>query len=162
MILLDFCSSFNFFLLFHLLSRFVELSKQVSVIFFFDNYNIIPFCLSDVNESPVNLTLSSTSVDENSPLGTAVGIFSSNDLDGQDDKHIYSIMAPSGTPFMIGGRDNRTLLVNGSIDYETNPTVAVIIRATDKKGLFIQETFKIAVNGELICKMVWSDNCNAY
>ena len=139
----------------------MELSKQVSVVFD-NNYNIIPFCLSDVNESPVNLTLSSSSVDENSPLGTAVGIFSSDDLDGQDDKHTYSIMAPSSTPFMIGGRDNRTLLVNGSIDYETNPTVAVIIRATDKKGLFIQETFKIAVNGELISKMVWSDNCNAY
>ena len=137
---------------------FVVLSKQVSV--FFNDYNIIPFCLSDVNESPVNLTLSSTSVDENSPLGTAVGIFSSDDLDGHGDKHTYSIVDPSGTPFMIGGRDKRTLLVNGSLDHETNPTVVVVIRATDEKGLFIQKTFKITVNGELISKVIWSDNCN--
>ena len=138
---------------------FVVLSKQVSV-FFFNDYNIIPFCLSDVNEAPVNLTLSSTSVDENSPLGTAVGIFSSDDLDGQGDKHTYSIVDLSGTPFMIGGRDKRTLLVNGSLDHETNPTVVVIIRATDEKGLFIQKTFIITVNGELISKVIWSDNCN--
>lgn len=138
------------------------LNKQVSVVFSFNDYNIIPFCLSDVNESPVNLTLSSTSVDENSPLGTAVGIFSSDDLDGQDDKHTYSIVAPSSAPFTIGGRDKRTLLVNGSLDYETNPTVVVIIRAIDKKGLFIQKTFKITVNGELISKVIWSDSCNAY
>ena len=89
-----------------------------------------------------------------------MGIFSSDDLDGQGDKHTYSIVDPSGTPFMIGGRDKRTLLVNGSLDHETNPTVFVIIRATDEKGLFIQKTFKITVNGELISKVIWSDNCN--
>lgn len=104
----------------------------------------------DVIEPPVNLTLSNTAVDENSPRGTPVGILSSDDLDGPGDVHTYSIIAvgPVNAPFSIGGNDNRTLLVNGPLDHETNPTRLVVIRATDKGGLFTQKTFKITINGE--------------
>ena len=108
-------------------------------------------CLSDVNESPVNLTLSATAVDENSALGTVVGVLSSDDLDGPSNNyHTYSIVAPVSIPFIIGGGDHeKRLLVNGLLDHEANPTLVVVIRATDKGGLFTQKTFKITVDGEL-------------
>jgi len=109
----------------------------------------------DVNEPPVNLTLSSTTVDENSPQGTPVGILSSDDPDGPSDVHTYSIVGPVGVLFSIGGDNNRALLVNGLLDHETNPTLLVIIRVTDKGGLFTQKTFKITVNGEFfMCKLL--------
>lgn len=103
---------------------------------------------SDVNEPPVNLTLSSTTVDENTPLGTPVGSLSSDDPDQPGGVHTYSIVGPVGVPFRIGGNNNRTLLVNGPLDHETNPTSLVIVRATDDGGLFMEKTFKITVNGE--------------
>lgn len=102
----------------------------------------------DVNEPPVNLTLSSMTVDENSPLGTPVGLLSSDDPDGPDDVHTYSIVGLISAPFSIGGINNRTLLVNGNLDHETDPTVLVIIRVTDTGGLSTQKTFKITVNGK--------------
>lgn len=102
----------------------------------------------DVNEPPVNLTLSSMTVDENSPLGTPVGLLSSDDPDGPDDVHTYSIVGPISAPFSIGGMNNRTLLVNGNLDHETDPTVLVIVRVTDTGGLSTQKTFKITVNGK--------------
>ncbi|KAJ7391374.1 hypothetical protein OS493_018417 [Desmophyllum pertusum] len=99
--------------------------------------------VKDVNEPPVNLTLSSTTVDENTPLGTPVGRLSSDDPDQPGGAHTYSIVGPVGVPFSIGGTHNRTLLVNGPLDHETNPTLLVIIRATDSGGLFMEKTFKI-------------------
>ena len=96
----------------------------------------------------MNLTLSNTAVDENSPLGTPVGVLSSEDPDGPGDVHVYSILGPVGAPFSIGGSNNRTLLVNGALDHETNPTLLVIIKVTDSGGLSTQNTFKITVNGE--------------
>ena len=102
----------------------------------------------DVNEPPVNLTLSSMTVDENSPLGTPVGLLSSDDPDGPDDVHTYSIVGLISAPFSIGGINNRTLLVNGNLDHETDPTVLVIVRVTDTGGLPTQKTFKITVNGK--------------
>ena len=102
----------------------------------------------DVNEPPVNLTLSSMTVDENSPLGIPVGLLSSDDPDGPDDVHTYSIVGLISAPFSIGGINNRTLLVNGNLDHETDPTVLVIVRVTDTGGLPTQKTFKIIVNGK--------------
>lgn len=104
--------------------------------------------VQDVNESPVNLTLSATAVDENSALGTVVGVLSSDDLDGPSNNyHTYSIVAPVSIPFIIGGGDHeKRLLVNGLLDHEANPTLVVVIRATDKGGLFTQKTFKITVD----------------
>ena len=80
-----------------------------------------------------------------------MGVLSSDDLDGPFDAHSYSITGPVGAPFSVGGNNMRTLLVNGSLDHETNPTLLVIIRVTDKGGLFTQKTFKITVNGEFWC-----------
>ncbi|KAL9969518.1 hypothetical protein ACROYT_G021740 [Oculina patagonica] len=102
--------------------------------------------VKDVNEPPVNLTLSSTTVDENTPLDTPVGSLSSDDPDQPGGVHTYSIVGPAGVPFKIGGTNNKTLLVNGPLDHETNPTILVIVRVTDDGGLFMEKTFKITVN----------------
>lgn len=97
----------------------------------------------------MNLTLSSTNVDENTPQGTPVGSLSSDDPDQPGGIHTYSITGPAGVPFSIGGNNNKVVLVNGPLDHETNPTVLVIVRATDSGGLFVEKTFKITVNGKV-------------
>ena len=83
-----------------------------------------------------------------------MGSLLSNDPDQPGGVHTYSIVGPASVPFRIGGTNNRMLLVNGPLDHETNPTSLVIIRATDDGGLFIEKTFKIAINGEFF--MLWS------
>lgn len=119
---------------------------------------------SDVNEAPVNLTLSSTNVDENSPLGTPVGSLSSEDPDQPVGVHTYTIMGPVGVPFAIGGDKNRVLLVNGPLDHETNPIVLVIIRATDGGGLFVEKTFKITINGKFFFRecSIFNQECHTF
>lgn len=79
-----------------------------------------------------------------------MGSLSSDDPDQPGGVHTYSIVGPTDVPFRIGGTNNRTLLVNGHLDHETNPTSLVIVRATDEGGLFTEKTFKIIINGELV------------
>lgn len=79
-----------------------------------------------------------------------MGSLSSDDPDQPGGVHTYSIVGPTGVPFKIGGTNNRTLLVNGHLDHETNPTSLVIVRATDEGGLFTEKTFKIIIHGELV------------
>lgn len=77
-----------------------------------------------------------------------MGSLSSDDPDHPGGVHTYSIVGPAGVPFKIGGVNNQTLLVNGPLDHETNPTILVIVRVTDEGGLSMEKTFKITINGE--------------
>ena len=94
-------------------------------------------------------------INENSPMGTPVGNLLSDDPDGPDDIHTYSIVGPTDAPFFLGGIYNQTLLASGPLDHEVNPILLVIIRVTDSEGLFVQKTFKISVNGESITCSAW-------
>ena len=84
-----------------------------------------------------------------------MGSLSSDDPDQPGGVHTYSIVGPAGVPFKIGGTNNRTLLVNGHLDHETNPTSLVIIRASDEGGLFMEKTFKIAINGGFYAVVIY-------
>ncbi|MDD2780557.1 hypothetical protein, partial [Sulfuricurvum sp.] len=76
-----------------------------------------PRCEDAPNTAPTNISLSSTSVAENSASGTAVGTFTTTDTAGNT--HTYTLVAGTGstdnTSFTISGNQLKT---NAIFNYE--------------------------------------------
>ncbi|PKN86556.1 MAG: hypothetical protein CVU46_07375 [Chloroflexi bacterium HGW-Chloroflexi-8] len=103
--------------------------------------------VSDENESPTDITLSSSTVAENSAINTVVGILSSSDPDA-DNTFSYRLVdgsggADNGSFNIITGTSLITLAV---FDFETKPSYLVRIRTTDQGGLFFEKEFTLTVS----------------
>ncbi|XP_052104048.1 protocadherin Fat 4-like isoform X4 [Mytilus californianus] len=81
--------------------------------------------ITDDNDSPTGLTLSAESIAENSPLGTAVGTLSAED---EDNGQTLSYLMCKGDFFSVTGN---TVVVSGSVDYESTPSVTFQVRVSD-------------------------------
>ena len=106
-----------------------------------------PFAVdvTNVNELPTNLNLTGSTILENQPVGTAIGLFGNNDPDFND-SHIYTLEPGSG------GQDNLLFDIVGnelrsfqSYDFETKSTYNIRVRVTDRVGGFIEAPFVINV-----------------
>ena len=99
--------------------------------------------VTDVNEAPTNISLTSTSIDENAGVNGVVGSLTTSDPDsGQS--HTYSIIS-GGSQFNISGA---TLRATSSFDYESATSHSVTIRTTDNgsPAASYDEVFAISVN----------------
>lgn len=56
----------------------------------------LSFTVSNVNESPLNVTLSAAAADENQVAGTLIGSLSSTDVDAGD-SHTYTLVSGAGS-----------------------------------------------------------------
>ena len=107
--------------------------------------------VTDVNEPPDEITLPGTrQVDENSPIGTAVGGLVVNDPDDDDDvTFTYSFVSGAGDQdnekFTLSGSN---ILTDAEIDHESQNLFSIRVRAADpeKPSLFIESTFTISSN----------------
>ncbi len=94
----------------------------------------------DLNESPTNLALSSVTVDENSAVGTVVGVLSTTDPDAGN-TFTYSLVAGTGdgdnSKFQIVGNELRA---NQVIDFETQSTFSIRVRSQDQGGLSVEKS----------------------
>jgi murein DD-endopeptidase MepM/ murein hydrolase activator NlpD len=101
--------------------------------------------ITNMNEAPNSLSLSSTSVDENQPAGTTVGSLTSTDPDAGD-THSYTLVSGAGSTdnslFRISGS---LLQTNAVFDFETRKTYSVRVRVTDAGGLFLDRVFTITI-----------------
>jgi LPXTG-site transpeptidase (sortase) family protein len=95
---------------------------------------------------PTNISLSSSSVNENQPGGTTVGNLSSTDPD-EGDTFTYSLV--SGT----GSTDNGTFMITGGIlytsyplNYESKSSYNIRIRSTDSYNKYYEKSLTISVN----------------
>lgn len=102
--------------------------------------------VTNVNEAPSDIALSSTNVDENLPSGTSVGTLSSTDQDAGD-TFTYSLV--SGT----GSADNGSFTITGStlqtaaaFNFEAKSSYAIRIRTTDSAANTFEKQFTITVN----------------
>ena len=105
--------------------------------------------ITNVNEAPTNITLSSTTINENNSINAVVGAFSTTDVDSGD-THTYTLV--SGT----GSTDNASFNISGSnlragvvFDYETKNSYSIRVRSTDASGLYFEKAFTITI-GNLI------------
>jgi catechol 2,3-dioxygenase-like lactoylglutathione lyase family enzyme len=101
--------------------------------------------VTDVNESPTNISLSPSSIAENSANGTMVGNFSTSDPDAGD-TFAYTLVDSAGGRFAISG--SQVVVANGVLlDYETATSHTIRVRTTDRggTGLSFEKDLQITV-----------------
>ena len=102
--------------------------------------------VNDANDAPTDVALSSSSVDENQPVGTTVGTLTTTDPDSGD-TFTYTLVAGAGDTDnasfgIVGGQ----LVTAAVFDFETQSSYSVRVRTTDGGGLFFEKAFVITVN----------------
>jgi len=97
--------------------------------------------LINVNESPANIQLSKTNIEENSANSTVIGTLTTTDTDAND-TFTYSLVDNANGRFAING--NQLIVADGSkLDYETNQKHTITIRTQDQGGLTYDKSFDI-------------------
>ena len=98
--------------------------------------------VSDVNEAPAGVTISSATVVENAAGGTVIGTLNGNDPDAGDS--VTFALAGNDARFRVNG--NQLVVAAGAdIDYESSASIALAVTATDRAGLATTSTISIAV-----------------
>lgn len=97
--------------------------------------------VTDLNEAPTNMTLSGTAVTSGQPAGTVVGVLMTMDVDNGD-SHTYSLFGGETGPFSIQGN---VLVTNTTLDAALKNNYNIIIRSTDRGGLWIDKQFVLSV-----------------
>ncbi|ANY85512.1 hypothetical protein BB934_45675 (plasmid) [Microvirga ossetica] len=93
--------------------------------------------------APTSVSLSGTSVAENSASGRTVGVLSTADAE-TDDTHNYTLVNNGGGRFSIEG--NSLVVAKGfMLDYEQASSYEVVIRSTDRHGQSIDQAIRISV-----------------
>jgi hypothetical protein len=99
----------------------------------------------DSNDAPTDVTLAPSAVVEDAALGTLVGLLSADDPD-VGDVHTFELVAAAddadNAMFVIEGNELRTA---APLDFETQSTLQILVRATDQDGLSLDKALVITV-----------------
>ncbi|MCA9120282.1 MAG: cadherin domain-containing protein [Planctomycetaceae bacterium] len=107
---------------------------------------VLTITISEANVAPSALAIDATTVDENSDVGTVVGMFSTTDANAAD-THSYELVAGEGdTDNASFAIDGEALLTAVAIDFETQSSYSIRVRSTDRYGLSMEEMFSVTVN----------------
>ena len=102
--------------------------------------------VTDVNETPTNLTLSTNNIAENQPISTVIGNLSTTDPD-TGNTFTYSLVSGTGSTdnslFTIA---NNQLKTNSVFDFETKNSYSIRVKTTDQGGLSYEKELTINVN----------------
>ncbi|MTJ22616.1 hypothetical protein FJR06_15345 [Dolichospermum sp. UHCC 0352] len=102
--------------------------------------------VNNVNETPTNLILSNTSVNENVALLTVIGDFSTTDID-TGNTFSYSLVNGAGdTDNNVFTISSNQLKINASPDFETKNSYSIRVKTTDQGGLSHEKQLTIGVN----------------
>ncbi|MBO1063898.1 MULTISPECIES: cadherin domain-containing protein [Nostocales] len=102
--------------------------------------------VNDLNESPTNLILSNTNINENVASLTVVGDFSTTDVDAVN-TFSYSLVAGAGdTDNNVFTISSNQLKINASPDFETKNSYNIRVQTTDQGGLSYEKQLTIGVN----------------
>ncbi|MAF46568.1 MAG: hypothetical protein CL407_11680, partial [Acidimicrobiaceae bacterium] len=101
--------------------------------------------VSDLNESPYDLSLSSERFDENLPAGSLIALISALDPD-QGDSLSYSLVSGDGDDDndLFRVVDDQ-LLVRSVPDFESQSQYSIRLRASDRRLLSVEDTFELSV-----------------
>ena len=106
---------------------------------------VFTITVTNVNETPTDIALSATSIAENLTSGTAVGNFSTTDVDAGN-TFTYTLVSGTGDTdngsFQIV---NGQLQTNASFDFETKSSYSIRVRSTDQGSLTFEKDFTITV-----------------
>jgi hypothetical protein len=106
--------------------------------------------VTNQNEAPTNINLSSSSISENVPVGTSIGTLSTTDPDSGD-TFTYQLHDtanyPDNNSFSI---DGTTLKSSVIFDFETKSSYSIRVRSTDAGGLTFDKTITITITNVTI------------
>jgi Ca2+-binding RTX toxin-like protein len=95
------------------------------------------------NHAPENLTISASTIRENSTNGSVVGILATFDED-ESETFTYQLLDSAGGRFKISG--SQIVVADGSkLDYEADRSHTIKVRVTDKGGLSFTKEITIYV-----------------
>ena len=101
--------------------------------------------VADINEAPVTLDLTGSTIAENTVSGATVGTLSATDPDANS-TFTYSLVTGTGSTdnasFTISGATLKTAAV---FDFETKSSYSVRVQVTDAGGLTFEKVFTISV-----------------
>ena len=109
----------------------------------------LTFSVTNVNEAPTDIAASGNAIAENTAAGTEITALSATDPDTSD-TFTYTLASRDGT----NDADNTLVEIVGNklqvktgalIDFETNPSLAVRVQATDSGGLSVIKNLTISV-----------------
>ncbi|MCO6373085.1 Calx-beta domain-containing protein, partial [Roseivirga pacifica] len=102
-----------------------------------------------INWIPTAIALNSSSIEENSTIGSLVGTFTTTDQDATD-SHTYTLVA--GT----GDKDNASFSINGdqlltaeAFDFETKDSYSIRVKTDDGNGATFEQELTITVDNVL-------------
>jgi hypothetical protein len=102
--------------------------------------------VTNVNETPTDITLSATTIAENNAIGSVVGTLSTTDFDAANS---FTYALATGT----GDTDNASFTIDGSslkanavLNFESKSSYTVRVRSTDQGGLKTEKAFTISVS----------------
>lgn len=128
----------------------IDIDEDNSILVNWPDAFEIPFTATDgvVNTAscpPTDIDLTNNTIQENRPVGTTIGTFSSDDPDG-DTTFTYTLVDsttyPDNAAFTITGN---TLKSAVSFDYETKNSYHIRVRSTDPWGAYYEEVFSIVI-----------------
>jgi hypothetical protein len=98
------------------------------------------------NYPPTDISLSNSSINENTATGTTIGTFSSTSLD-PGDTYTYTLVAGTGDTDNASFTISSSSLKNGFIpNYEVKTSYLIRVRSTDSIGQFTEKQFTITIN----------------
>jgi hypothetical protein len=102
--------------------------------------------ITNINEAPIDIALSQSTIAENTPITTAIAKLSTLDPD-LGDSHTYQLVAGTGNldnaAFTIAGD---RLYLRQAADFETQNSYSIRVRSTDLGGLFSEKILTIGVS----------------
>lgn len=115
---------------------------------FYETTSSVDIAVNNINESPTAISIDNQSIDENAD-GAIVGALSATDLDGPAgglfSQHAFTV---DDARFFVDGADNLRLKTGESLNFESEPTVNLLVTVTDLNGngLSFNQTFAVSVN----------------
>ena len=99
-----------------------------------------------VQDDPTDLILNNTNVDENQPIDTTVGTFSTIDPD-RNETFTYDLVAGEGdTDNSLFTIEGNSLTTQAVFDFETQNTYSIRVQTTDSANNSYVEIFTISIN----------------
>ena len=106
----------------------------------------VTLTIDGVNDAPTALDLPDSFIDENQPIGTVVGSFSSTDAD-LNDTFTYTLITGTGdTDNGLFAIVDDQLLSNAVFNYVTKSSYSILVQTADGAGATFSQAFTITVN----------------
>lgn len=110
-----------------------------------DSYEVFAQAYSN-NVAPTALSLGSSDIDENSPIGSSIGVFTTDDINDLELRTLNFVGGEGDDDNERFGIEGGELVSNEVFDFEETQSYSIRVRTTDAGGLYIENSYIISIN----------------